>query len=178
MYSRPSAIDQVGEDFDASGHIDTAQLEKIGVSHGSDFYLCGPCSFLQNMRNGLRNWGVLAGNVHTDVFGSLDAITPGMAQVVLTPHPPHGPPGSGSPVSFARSGVTAAWNPKFGSLLELAEACDVSVRWSCRTGDCHTCMTGLIGGSITYSPEPLERPAPGNVVVCCSQPNAGVTLDL
>ena len=178
VYSRPAAIDQVGADFDAPGHIDTALLERIGVSQGSDFYLCGPSSFLQNMRDGLRNWGVLAGNVHTEIFGSLEAITPGMAQVVHTPHLPQGPPGSGPPVSFARSGITAAWDPKFGSLLELAEACDVPVRWSCRTGVCHTCMTGLIGGSIIYNPEPLERPAPGNVLVCCSQPNAGVTLDL
>ena len=178
VYSRPAAIDQVGADFDAPGHIDTALLEKIGVSQGSDFYLCGPSSFLQNMRDGLRNWGVLAGNVHTEIFGSLEAITPGMAQVDHTPHLPQGPPGSGPPVSFARSGITAAWDPKFGSLLELAEACDVPVRWSCRTGVCHTCMTGLIDGSIIYNPEPLERPAPGNVLVCCSQPNAGVTLDL
>ena len=178
VYSRPAATDQVGADFDAPGHIDTALLEKIGVSQDSDFYLCGPSSFLQNMRDGLRNWGVLAGNVHTEIFGSLEAITPGMAQVVHTPHLPQGPPGSGPPVSFARSGITAAWDPKFGSLLELAEACDVPVRWSCRTGVCHTCMTGLIGGSIIYNPEPLERPAPGNVLVCCSQPNAGVTLDL
>jgi ferredoxin-NADP reductase/MOSC domain-containing protein YiiM len=178
VYSRPAAIDQVGADFDAPGHIDTALLERIGVSQGSDFYLCGPSSFLQNMRDGLRNWCVLAGNVHTEIFGSLEAITPGMAQVDHTPHLPQGPPGSGPPVSFARSGITAAWDPKFGSLLELAEACDVPVRWSCRTGVCHTCMTGLIGGSIMYNPEPLENPAPGNVLVCCSQPNAGVTLDL
>ena len=178
VYSRPAAIDQVGADFDAPGHIDTALLERIGVSQGSDFYLCGPSSFLQNMRDGLRNWGVLAGNMHTEIFGSLDAITPGMAQVDHTPHLPQGPPGSGPPVSFARSGITAAWDPKFGSLLELAEACDVPVRWSCRTGVCHTCMTGLIDGSIIYDPEPLERPAPGNVLVCCSQPKAGVTLDL
>jgi hypothetical protein len=34
-----------------------------------------PSSFLQNMRDGLRNWGVLAGNVHTEIFGSLEAIT-------------------------------------------------------------------------------------------------------
>ncbi len=178
VYSRPAAIDQVGADFDAPGHIDTALLERIGVSKGSDFYLCGPSSFLQNMRDGLRTWGVLAENVHTEIFGSLEAITPGMAQVVHTPHPPQGPPGSGPAVSFARSGMTAAWDPKFGSLLELAEACDVPVRWSCRTGVCHTCMTGLIGGLVVYNPEPLERPAPGNVLVCCSQPNAGVTLDL
>jgi ferredoxin-NADP reductase/MOSC domain-containing protein YiiM len=178
VYSRPAATDQVGADFDAPGHIDTALLERIGVSRNSDFYLCGPSSFLRDMRDGLGNWGVLAGNVHTEIFGSLAGITPGMAQVAHTPHLPPGHPGSGPPVSFARSGITAAWDPKFGSLLELAEACDVPVRWSCRTGVCHTCMTGLIGGSIAYNPEPLERPAPGNVLVCCSQPNAAVTLDL
>src|SRR5271155_4716441 len=113
VYSRPGAIDQVGADFDALGHIDTALLERIGVSQGSDFYLCGPSSFLQNMRDGLRNWGVLAGNVHTEIFGSLETITPGLAQVDHTPHRPQGPPGSGPPVSFARSGITAAWDPKF-----------------------------------------------------------------
>jgi len=178
VYSRPAAIGQVGADFDAPGHIDAALLKKIGVSRGSDFYLCGPSSFLQNMRDGLRNWGVLAGNVHTEIFGSVGAITPGMAQVVHNPHLPQGSPGSGPQVSFARSGITTAWDRKFANLLELAEACDVPVRWSCRTGVCHTCMTGLIDGSIIYNPEPLERPAPGNVLVCCSQPNAGVTLDL
>jgi ferredoxin-NADP reductase/MOSC domain-containing protein YiiM/ferredoxin len=178
VYSRPAATDRVGADFDALGHIDTPLLERIGVSQSSDFYLCGPTSFLQAMPDGLRNWGVPAGNVHTEAFGSLEAITPGMAQVVHTPHLPQGPPGSGPPVSFVRSGIAAAWDPKFASLLELAEACDVPVRWSCRTGVCHTCMTGLIGGSVTYNPEPLERPAQGNVLVCCSQPNAGVTLDL
>jgi ferredoxin-NADP reductase/MOSC domain-containing protein YiiM len=178
VYSRPAATDKVGADFDAPGHIDTALLKRIGVSQNSKFYLCGPTSFLQNMRDGLRNWGVLAENVRTEIFGALDSITPGMAQVVHTPHLPQGPPGSGPPVSFARSGITAAWDPKFRSLLELAEACDVPVRWSCRIGVCHTCMTGLIDGSIGYNPEPLERPAPGNVLVCCSRPNAGVTLDL
>ena len=178
VYSRPAATDQVGTDFDAPGHIDAALLERIGVSQGSDFYLCGPSSFLESMHDGLQNWGVPAGNVHTEIFGSLEAITPGMAQVVHTPHLPQGPPGSGPPVSFARSGIAAAWDPKFGSLLEFAEACDVPVRWSCRTGVCHTCMTGLIDGSVVYNPEPLEMPALGNVLMCCSRPNAAVTLDL
>lgn len=178
VYSRPAAIDRAGTDYDAPGHIDAALLERIGVSQGSEFYLCGPPSFLGNMRDGLRNWGVLAGSVHTEIFGSLDAITPGMAQVRHTPHPPQGPPGSGPQVSFARSGITASWDPKFASLLELAEACDLAVRWSCRAGVCHTCMTGLIAGSIVYNPEPLEAPATGNVLVCCSQPATAVTLDL
>ena len=178
VYSKPAASDRVGTDFDAPGHIDAALLERIGVPRNSDFYLCGPTSFLQSMRDGLQSWGVPAGNVHTEIFGSLESITPGMAQVVHTPDLPQGPPGSGPPVAFARSGITAAWDPKFRNLLELAEACDVPVRWSCRSGVCHTCMTGLIAGSIAYNPEPLERPAAGNVLVCCSQPNADLTLDL
>jgi len=178
VYSRPAATDKLEVDFNASGHIDVALLERIGVSPNSDFYLCGPSSLLENMRDGLRNWGVPARNVHAEIFGVLEGITPGMATAVHTPHVPQGPTGAGPSVSFARSGITAAWNSKYQSLLELAEACDVPVRWSCRTGVCHTCMTGLIGGSVSYNPEPLERPAPGNVLVCCSQPDANVILDL
>jgi ferredoxin-NADP reductase/MOSC domain-containing protein YiiM len=178
VYSKPAETDRLEIDFDAPGHIDTALLEKLAIARNSDFYLCGPPSFLQNLHDGLRNCGVLAENVHTEVFGALEGITPGTVPINHTPHLPQGPPGSGPPISFARSGITAAWDHKFGSLLELAEACDISVRWSCRTGVCHTCMTGLIGGSISYNPEPLERPSPGNMLMCCSQPESSVTLDL
>jgi ferredoxin-NADP reductase/MOSC domain-containing protein YiiM len=178
LYSRPAATDRVGTEFDAPGHIDVALLEKLHIPRNSDCYLCGPPSFLQNMREGLRNWGVPSQNVYTEIFGGLEGITPGMARVRHTPHLPQGPPGSGPSVSFARSGITVSWDRTFASLLELAEACDVPVRWSCRTGVCHTCMTGLIGGSITYQPEPLESPSPGNVLVCCSQPDADVILDV
>jgi ferredoxin-NADP reductase/MOSC domain-containing protein YiiM len=178
VYSRPAATDKLDLDFDASGHVDTALLDRIGVPPNSNFYLCGPSSFLENMQVGLRNWGVLAENVHTEIFGALPSITPGTAPVAHTPHQPPGPAGSGPSISFARSGIATAWDPKHRSLLELAEACDIPVRWSCRTGVCHTCMTALIGGSIRYNPEPLEKPAPGNVLVCCSQPDADVILDL
>jgi len=178
VYSRPAATEQVGKDFDASGHIDVTLLERLEIPRNSDFYLCGPTSFLENMREGLRSWGVLESNVHMEIFGTLEGITPGMAQINHTPHVPQGPLGTGPSISFARSGITVPWDSKFSSLLELAEACDVSVRWSCRTGVCHTCMTGLIGGSINYDPEPLERPASGNVLVCCSQPKENVILDL
>ena len=41
------------------GHIDTALLQKLGVSRNTDFYLCGPTSFLKNMGDGLKTWGVI-----------------------------------------------------------------------------------------------------------------------
>ena len=64
------------------------------------------------------------------------------------------------------------------SVLELAEACYVPVRWSCRTGVCHTCKTGLIVGTVGYRPDPVEPPAAGDVLICCSQPKADVVVDL
>jgi ferredoxin-NADP reductase/MOSC domain-containing protein YiiM len=178
VYSRPTATDKVGVDFDAPGHIEVSLIERLGVPRDGDYYLCGPSSFLQSMREGLRTSGAPAQSVHMEIFGALDSITPGVATVEHTPHLPPGQPGPGPSVSFARSGITVPWDPKFASLLELAEACDVPLRWSCRSGVCHTCTTGLIGGSLVYQPEPLERPAPGNVLVCCSQPNSNVIVDL
>jgi ferredoxin len=95
------------------------------------------------------------------------------------PHVPVGDAATGPLVSFARSGIAAHWNPSaYGSILELAEACDVPVRWSCRTGVCHSCESGLVSGEIVYGPEPLDKPADGNVLVCCSQPVGDVVIDL
>jgi ferredoxin len=72
----------------------------------------------------------------------------------------------------------AAYAPISGSLLELAEACDVPTRWSCRTGVCHTCETRLISGAVDYQPDPVEAPADGDLLFCCSRPTAELVLDL
>jgi ferredoxin len=89
-----------------------------------------------------------------------------------------GQPGSGPLVAFARSDLTARWDPGYASLLEFAEACDVPVRWSCRTGVCHTCETAVISGTVSYAPAPVEDPADGSALICCSQPREDLVLDL
>ena len=81
-------------------------------------------------------------------------------------------------IEFARSDVTVPWSHDYASLLELAEACDVPVRWSCRTGVCHNCETGLIAGSVDYDPDPVDGPPDGSVLICCSQPRENIALDL
>ena len=51
------------------------------------------------------------------------------------PHAPKDDRGTGPLVSFVRSGIAAHWKPSaYQNILELAEACDAPVRWSCRTG--------------------------------------------
>jgi ferredoxin len=117
--------------------------------------------------------------VHTEIFGSGKPITPGMKEAPRRqPHALDGSPGGGPRVSFARAGLTVSWDPRFQSLLELAEAFDVPVRWSCRTGVCHTCECGLISGSVNYDPEPLEPAAVENLLICCSRPQEDVVIDI
>jgi len=155
-------------------------LQELGVPREADFYLCGPAAFLHDLTSGLAAWDITRERVHTEVFGPTPSSTPGLVTTAprLSPHLPAGSPGTGPLVSFSRSGLVVHWDPAFGSLLELAEACAVPVRWSCRTGVCHSCESGLLAGNVSYRPEPLEPPASGNVLICCSRPQEEVMLDL
>ena len=117
--------------------------------------------------------------MHTELFGALPAINPGVVGTTGRPRtsrPVRRAPGP--QVTFARSGLTVRWAAGYGSLLELAEACDVPTRWSCRTGVCHTCVTPILAGAVSYAPDPLDPPGPAEVLVCCSQPDGDVVLDL
>ena len=58
MYSRPDATDRPGINFDATGRLTVAVLEKLGVPREADFYMCGPPAFLDDFTAGLSAWGV------------------------------------------------------------------------------------------------------------------------
>jgi ferredoxin-NADP reductase/MOSC domain-containing protein YiiM len=178
-YSSPDPEDRPGVDFDARGRLDMAVLRKLGVPRDADFYICGPSAFMNDLTVGLADLGIPASRIHTEIFGSGPSRTPGVAASPRRPpHVPPGPPGVGPLVSFARTGFDARWGTQFQSLLELAEACDIPVQWACRTGVCHTCETGLVLGTVSYKPEPIEAAAEGNVLICCSQPQVDIVLDL
>ena len=178
-YSQPAPDDLEGSDYDATGRIGVEALEPLGVPRDGDFYLCGPSSFLGDLTQGLSAWGAPADRIHSEVFSGGPALTPGVAATPLrAPHQPDGAPGAGPLVSFARSGIAVRWRPEDRSVLELAEACDVPVRWSCRTGVCHNCESGLVSGSVDYQPDPLDPPAEGNVLICCARPRDDVVIDL
>jgi len=179
LYSRPGPEDRLGFDFDATGRLGVPVLEELGVPRDADFYLCGPTAFLHDLGAGLASWGVAATHIHKEIFGPGESMTPGIsAGPARRVHAPVGVASQGPQVSFARSSLIIRWDAKYQNLLELAEACDVPVRWSCRTGVCHNCESGLISGAVSYRPDPLDPPAAGNVLICCSQPQEDVVIDL
>jgi ferredoxin-NADP reductase len=178
-YSRPGPEDLEGRDFDATGRLTASLLAELEPPRSAEAYLCGPIAFMDEISAGLAAMGIDASRIHTEPFGPAPSLTPGIAAApARTPHPPAGRPGSGPTIEFARSNLAVSWSPDYASLLELAEACDVPVRWSCRTGVCHNCESTLIAGDLQYSPEPVEPPADGSALICCSQPRVDVVLVL
>jgi ferredoxin-NADP reductase/MOSC domain-containing protein YiiM len=177
FYSRPEPADPLPADAE-HGRLSAAAVTELGLPHTSDVYLCGPASFMADIGAGLAELGFGYAQIHTETFGATAALTPGIAATALPPHLPVGPPGPGPQVQFARSGIAAPFGPPATTLLEFAEACDVPARWACRTGVCHNCETALISGSVDYTLDPLEPPAPGDILLCCTRPAEPVVIDL
>jgi ferredoxin-NADP reductase/MOSC domain-containing protein YiiM/ferredoxin len=178
-YSRPGPDDVEGRDFDSVGRLTPSLIAELAPPRDAGAYLCGPGPFMDEISAGLAAMGIEAARIHTEPFGPAAGLTPGIAAApARKPHPPAGEPGDGPKIEFARSDLVIPWSGDYASLLELAEACDVPVRWSCRTGVCHNCESTLIAGDVEYNPDPVEPPAEGSVLICCSQPSDDVVLDL
>jgi ferredoxin-NADP reductase/MOSC domain-containing protein YiiM len=178
-YSHPGPGDVRGRDYQTQGRLTAEVLAELSLPRDAEAYICGPAAFMADVSAALVAIGVDGGRVRTEIFGAAPSQTPGIAAAAARPpHPPAGAPGAGPPVAFARSGLTVPWDRRFASLLELAEACDVPVRWSCRTGVCHTCETGLLAGNVRYAPDPVDEPAAGSILICCSEPDGELAIDL
>jgi ferredoxin len=179
-YSKPGSRDKMGEDFDATGHLSRSVFDEVGIPREADVYLCGPTRFMAEMKQALAAVDVAPERIHIEIFNGSESMTPGVVGAATrAPHLPEDEANTGPLVSFARSAIAVHWKASaYRSILELAEACDVPVRWSCRTGVCHNCESGLVSGAVAYGPEPLDKPAGGNLLVCCSQPIGDVVIDL
>ena len=175
VYSRPRPEDREGVDYDRTAHVDQDLLRALGVPATATCYLCGPGPFMDAVTVALTTLGVEPSRVLRETFGGEGG---GEGAETGPAHPPSGPEGDGPQVTLLRSAVTTRWSDRFGSLLELAEACEAPVSWVCRTGVCHQCESGLVEGEVSYAPDPLAPPSEGAVLICCARPASDVVLDL
>jgi ferredoxin len=135
---------------------------------------------MSDMRDALTATEFDPAHIHSELFGALPPINPGIVGGAprRPPHPPAGPPGTGPSVTFSRSGLTVNWSADYGNILDLAEACDVPTRFACRSGVCHMCETGVVAGTTKYVQSPLEPPEQGTVLICSAAPESELVLDL
>ena len=119
-------------------------------------------------------------SIFTELFGALDAINPGLTGPHRPrPRRPPGPPGTGPQVTFTHSGISTQFGDAWRGVLDLADACDVPTRWSCRTGVCHTFINPLLSGDISYHPRPARTPRPtGRSSSAAPSPRSDLVLDM
>src|SRR5262249_16362019 len=79
LYSRPGPEDRLGFEFNATGRLGIPVLDELGVPRDADFYLCGPSTFLRDLRVGLTAWGVAADHVHLEIFRPSQSTTPALS---------------------------------------------------------------------------------------------------
>lgn len=164
VYSRPSASDKAGVDFDSEGHIDINLLKRILPVDDYDFYLCGSESFMGSIYSGLKSSGVKPGNIFYEFFGegSLESTAVMLDKVA-----------DRAELVFSKSGITASWFPEHGSLLSFAETLGLKPAYSCRTGNCGACRCGISSGEVVYGNKTGFTPDSGHVLLCCARPAKG-----
>jgi len=172
-YSRPRPEDE-GQ-YHNSGYIDAEMIKTIiapeiekayGTTEKAEYFLCGSPSFMDSLRDGLREWGVPDGQVFFESFSKPKATPKAvMAEAIAGTNDI-----SSAEVTFAKSGKTATWTPDQGTLLEFAEAQGLDPAYSCRDGICLTCMCAIEEGEVHYEEPPTGTPDEGTVLICISQP--------
>jgi ferredoxin-NADP reductase len=178
-YSQPDADDIEGRDYDSRGRVDIALLKQLLSFDDYEFYLCGPTPFMRSLYCGLLSLDVSEERIHYEFFGPAsvlkeDAKPIGPAQVPTAETELAG----GIQVTFARSGVTAGWDPACETILDLAERHGLNPDYSCRSGICQTCMCPLVEGEVEYLEDPLDEPDPGCVLICCSRPKTSLVIEV
>ncbi len=178
-YSQPTAQDVEGRDYDSRGRVDIALLKTLLPFDDYDFYICGPTPFMRSLYCGLRALDVSESRLNYEFFGPASPL-----QEEARPLGPDKAPSAetelagGLQVTFARSGVTADWDPACASILDLAERQGLSPDFSCRSGICQTCICTLVEGEVEYLEEPLDELPPGSVLICCSKPKSNLVIEV
>ena len=153
------------------GHVDIELLKSLLPFDDHEFYFCGPPPFMESLYNGLKSLHVADDRIHYEFFGPgttlLQKFSPGSESLTEAL-------GDRQPVEvrFTRSGIETLWDPSKGTLLDLAESEGLQPAYSCRSGICQTCSTGVVSGNVDYLESPMTEPAENQALICCSYPRS------
>jgi hypothetical protein len=160
-----------GQAPDSFGLVDEALLRDLVPAPDVDVYLCGPGPFMNAMDQALAALGVPDERVRFEPFGPA-TIERRRKQA------PAARSGAVPMVSFAKSDITAPFDPRALNLLEFAEDLGFSPPFNCRSGSCGACATRKLSGAIRYAEEPTAVVADDEILLCRALPAGHVSLDL
>ena len=166
-FSNPFDNEKAGVDYQQRGRVDIPLLRSTLKLMRYQFYVCGPKPMMESLVPALEEWGVEPRDIYYESFGPATLIRHEKLKSI-TAEP--------ITVTFGQSNRRIAWNPKLGSLLELAEESGISVESGCRAGSCGSCQTRLVSGEIDYQQQPDAEIEPGHCLLCISTPKSDITL--
>jgi len=155
------------------GHVSREFVEdRIKHHEAPVFFLCGPPPFMEACHGVLTGMDVKPERIKQESFGS-----PVPKRIKSDPDPAE--PQPGVVVEFARSGKRCTVR-RGQSLLEAAEEHGVTMPFSCRQGQCGTCKTKLLEGSVRMDAEDgldQDSKAQDFVLTCVGYAQGAVRLD-
>jgi Na+-transporting NADH:ubiquinone oxidoreductase subunit NqrF len=174
-YSEPLAEDQLNVDYQVQGFVSIDLIRQLLPDNRCQFYLCGPPPFMQSIRDGLLDWQVPENRIRFEAFG------PASIKKASKPSDAADPKvtkdGPKSVVKFVETSSHCFWNCGFDSILELAEANDITLDSGCRAGSCGTCITKLLKGKVVYPDGVEPECGPGECLPCVAKPDGDIELD-
>ena len=168
-YSAPQDKEKLHVDYHKLGRLSFSDIKQANPPHEAIFFLCGKQAFINDMRTGLKQWGVEEDNILSEHFTSPRQMSP------LTSTK------TGSQtyqVRFRRSKVQAIWTPTKGSLLEFAESMGLTPDSGCRFGSCQACIAPLLGGEVKYQDNSIASGLDNKILLCCSYPASDLEIDM
>ncbi len=179
-YSQPDEDDVEGTDYDTHGHVSVDLLKEILLDQAAQFFLCGPTPFMKSLYNGLADWGVDELQIVYEFFGTACELR---EKPALTPEQAAAEMGLAADTSFQvefrQSGITAAWTPTSGTILDLAEASGLDPDFICRAGMCHTCISTVLDGAFEYTHDDVVTPmGDDEVLICSARPKSDLVVDV
>jgi ring-1,2-phenylacetyl-CoA epoxidase subunit PaaE len=168
-----------------NGRLDAAKVAVLGRelfdAAGVDaYFLCGPDTMIDSVRDGLTQLGVEQARIHSEHFTSDAKRVCAQAQAVATPV--IAPDTEQTQVTVVMDGRRRAFAMASDgtTVLEAAEQAGLELPYSCRAGVCSTCRTRVVRGAVTmmtnYALEPWEVEA--GYVLCCQALPASTELEL
>jgi ring-1,2-phenylacetyl-CoA epoxidase subunit PaaE len=167
-----------------NGRLDAAKVGVLGrelfdARAIDGYFLCGPDTMIDSVREGLLGLGVEQARIHSEHFASEGV------RLKPEPHqakPPQVEDKSLTQVTVVMDGRRRSFAmPSDGTtVLEAAEEAGLELPYSCRAGVCSTCRTRVVRGAVTmmtnYALEPWEVEA--GYVLCCQALPAATEIEL
>jgi ferredoxin-NADP reductase len=136
-------------------------------------HLCGPPAMMDATRASLLDLGVSPDQVKTELFGTPKPIpaSAGTSAAVTTP-------ATGPLVTFSEHAKTARSRPG-QTVLELSEALDIGIEYSCRVGTCGVCKSRMTAGEVEMPVEEAldaDEKARGAILACQARPVTDIVV--